>query len=75
MQGYQPIQQMQQFQLMQQIPQNPNLSNINQSSQVAFYPNAQISSSAQQKQMEALTDIAETQRVDAPPGYHTLSEN
>ena len=74
-QGYQPMQQMQQFQLMQQVPQNPNQSNANQSSQVAFNPNAQIPSSAQQKQMEAIPDTTETQRVDVPPGYHTLSEN
>ena len=73
--AYYDVQRYQTIQQMQEIPQNPNQSNVNQSSQVAFYPNKQISSSAQQKRMEALADNAETQSVDVPPGYHTLSEN
>ena len=59
---------------MQPIQQNSNQSNFNQSSQLVFNPNAQISSSTQQKPMEAFAANAETQSIDIPPGYQSLHQ-
>ena len=59
---------------MQPIQQNSNQSNFNQSSQLVFNPNAQITSSTQQKPMEAFAANAEAQSIDTPLGYHSLHQ-
>ena len=59
---------------MQPIQQNPNQSNFNQSSQLVFNPNAQITSSTQQKPMEAFVANAEAQSINTSPGYHSLHQ-
>ena len=59
---------------MQPIQQNSNQSNFNQSSQLVFNPNAQITSSTQQKSMEAFAANAEAHSIDTPSAYHSLHQ-